>query len=101
MGGRAVSVVAVGSGGGTVSEAAAPGGITVAGAAAGRRLQPAKPMNADQAKVLMDALVAQVQNLHAFVRKHFAAAFEQLMSKESLHPLQRIVWQKQIDLLKG
>jgi hypothetical protein len=66
-----------------------------------RRLQPVKPMNADQAKVLMDTLAAQVQNLHPFICKHFATAFEQWMSNESLHPLQRIVWQKQIDLLKG
>jgi hypothetical protein len=66
-----------------------------------RRLQRVKGMSTDQAKQLLDELTGQVQNLHSFVCNHFVDVFEAWMEATQLHPLQRIVWQKQIKILKG
>lgn len=65
-----------------------------------RRLQPIKHMNSDEAKQYLGHLCAQVQNLHPYIKEHFAKAYEMWLDRAQLHPLQRIVWQKQIDLLK-
>jgi hypothetical protein len=65
-----------------------------------RRLQPVKNFGTDDAKRYLDTLCSQVQNLHNLIKAHFAEAYEAWMQRTSLHPLQRIVWQKQIDLLK-
>ena len=65
-----------------------------------RRLQPVKNFSVDEAKAYLQRLTDQVQNLHLYVKVHFAKAFEAWMERTSLHPLQKIVWQKQINLLK-
>ena len=66
-----------------------------------RRLQPVKHFKTDEAKAYLDLLCDQARNLHKIIKEHFAEAYEAWMERTSLHPLQRIVWQKQIDLLKG
>jgi hypothetical protein len=65
-----------------------------------RRLQPVKNFSVDESKAYLQRLTDQVQNLHLYVKVHFARAFEAWMGRTSLHPLQKIVWQKQINLLK-
>jgi hypothetical protein len=65
------------------------------------RLQRIRGYSTDEAKRYLEGLCSQVQNLHSFVREHFAAAYETWMAQTALHPLQKIAWQKQIDQLKG
>lgn len=65
-----------------------------------RRLQPVKALDVDDAKAYLDTLCDQVQNLHSYIKKYFAAAYAEWMERTALHPLQKIVWQKQIDRLK-
>lgn len=65
-----------------------------------RRLQPVKGFSVDEAKAYLQQLNDQVQNLHLYVKEHYAKAFEKWMERTSLHPLQKIVWQKQINILK-
>lgn len=65
-----------------------------------RRLQPLLPLSLDQARGYLGQLSKQVQNLHNIVRMHYVEEFERWVEQLSLHPLQKIVWQKQIDLLK-
>ena len=65
-----------------------------------RRLQSVKNFSVDESKAYLQRLTDQVQNLHLYVKVHFARAFEAWMGRTSLHPLQKIVWQKQINLLK-
>ncbi len=65
-----------------------------------RRLQPIKALNVDEAKRYLEHLSSQVQNLHSIVKMYYAEEFELWMMRQSLHPLQKIVWQKQIDQLK-
>jgi hypothetical protein len=65
-----------------------------------RRLQPVKNLSVDEAKTYLQQLTDQAQNLHLYVKAHFAKAFEKWMERTSLHPLQKIVWQKQINVLK-
>lgn len=65
-----------------------------------RRLQPIKTMGIEQAKAYLQMLCDQVQNLHNIIKVHFAEEFENWVEQISLHPLQKIIWQKQINLLK-
>lgn len=65
-----------------------------------RRLQPVNAMGVDQAKAYLQLLCEQAQNLHKEIKEHFAKEFEGWLEKISLHPLQKIIWQKQINLLK-
>lgn len=65
-----------------------------------RRLQPIKSFNLDEAKRYLQLLNDQVQNLHSIVKMYYAEEFELWMMQTALHPLQKIVWQKQINLLK-
>lgn len=65
-----------------------------------RRLQPVKAFGVDEARAYLQQLSSQAQNLHLHVKAHFAGAFESWLQRTSLHPLQKIVWQKQINLLK-
>ncbi|MBU0632954.1 hypothetical protein KKA17_09925 [bacterium] len=65
-----------------------------------RRLQPVRSFNVDEAKRYLELLSSQVQNLHSIIRMHYAEEFELWMMRTALHPLQKIVWQKQINLLK-
>ncbi|MFA6629422.1 MAG: hypothetical protein WCS55_06605 [Sulfuricurvum sp.] len=65
-----------------------------------RRLKPLSAHNYDEAKELLNDLAAQVQKLHQAIKRHYVDEFEQWMKREKLHPLQSIVLQKQIDVLK-
>ncbi|WP_345978912.1 hypothetical protein [Sulfurimonas sp. HSL3-2] len=65
-----------------------------------RRLQPVKSFNIDEAKNYLESLCVQMQDLDGIIKSHYAEEFELWMSRQSLHPLQKIVWQKQIDMLK-
>lgn len=65
-----------------------------------RRLQPIKSFNVDEAKRYLELLNLQVQNLHKIIKVHYVKEFESWMSHINLHPLQKILWQKQINQLK-
>jgi hypothetical protein len=65
-----------------------------------RRLQPVKKFNFDEAKAYLEHIVSLVQNLHTFIKRHYAQEYAKWLETTSLHPLQCIVLQKQIDLLK-
>ncbi|MBA3026749.1 MAG: hypothetical protein FP820_10155 [Sulfurimonas sp.] len=65
-----------------------------------RRLKPLKSMNIDEAKMYLELLENQVQNLHSYVKEHYAKEFEMWMAKTTLHPLQKVLWQKKINLFK-
>ena len=65
-----------------------------------RRLQRVGSFTTDEAKTFLEMLVLQVQKLHIVVKSFYIKEFELWMAKTSLHPLQKIIWQKQIDMLK-
>jgi len=65
-----------------------------------RRLRPLQNQTFDEAKALLCELVDQVQKLHVKIKEHYVHEFERWMRTEKLHPLQMIVLQKQIALLK-
>jgi len=65
-----------------------------------RRLQPLKALSVDEAKAYLQELNCQVQDLHSYIKEHFANAYEKWIEQTSLHPLQRIALQKQVDRLK-
>lgn len=65
-----------------------------------RRLQPIKGLNAEEAKSYLELLNIQVQNLHTLIKEHYVQEFEKWLRSSSLHPLQKIIWQKNIDILK-
>jgi len=65
-----------------------------------RRLLPLKSLSVDEAKAYLSKLNLQAQDLHSYIKEHFVHAYEKWISKTSLHPLQRIALQKQVDSLK-
>lgn len=65
-----------------------------------RRLKPIKEQNFDEAKSLLGELCSQVQKLHLKVKEHYIQEFDRWMKIEKLHPLQSIVLNKQIQILK-
>ena len=65
-----------------------------------RRLQPVKSFNIDEAKNYLESLCVRMQELNGIIKSHYAEEFELWMNRQSLHPLQKIVWKKQIDMLK-
>ncbi|NCO00523.1 MAG: hypothetical protein GW906_01650 [Epsilonproteobacteria bacterium] len=65
-----------------------------------RRLQPLKGFSQDEAKEYLALLTNQVQNLHKIIKVHYAEAFELWLQHIQMHPLQKILWQKHINLLK-
>lgn len=65
-----------------------------------QRLQPIKSFTIDEAKTYLELLTSIVQKLHSFIKMYYVQAFEEWIARTSLHPLQKIVWQKQIDKLK-
>ena len=65
-----------------------------------RRLQPIKALSVDEAKKYLADLNTQVQDLHIYIKDHFAAVYEVWLERTSMHPLQKIALQKQIDILK-
>lgn len=64
-----------------------------------RRLQPVNRLGYDEAKAYLEGVVGQVQNLHSFLKAHYAEAYARWLEATPLHPLQRIALQKQINLL--
>lgn len=65
-----------------------------------RRLQPVKNFGVDGANEYLGLLTDQAQNLHNVVKEYFVKEYEKWIKKTSLHPLQVIIWQKKIDILK-
>lgn len=65
-----------------------------------RRLQPVRSFKIDEAKNYIELLCGRVQNLHSIIKVYYAEEFELWMMRQALHPLQKIVWQKHINLLK-
>lgn len=65
-----------------------------------RRLQPLTDLSFEEAKAYLETLIDQVQNLHLFIKTYFVKVYKVWLEKQSLHPLQRIVIEKRITLLK-
>jgi len=65
-----------------------------------RRLQPVEEFSDEEAKSYLESLKNQAQNLHILIKEHYVQEFEAWLGKNSLHPLQKILWQKNIDKLK-
>ncbi len=65
-----------------------------------RRLMPVKGLNAQEAKHYLETLSTQAQKLHSILKEHYVYEFEKWLGKVTLHPLQKIIWQKNIDKLK-
>lgn len=65
-----------------------------------RRLQPIKKFNYDQAKEYLEHLNSQAQNLHLYIKTHYVKSYSIWLESIQLHPLQRIVLEKQINNLK-
>jgi hypothetical protein len=66
-----------------------------------KRLQPLMPLGTDRAKSYLDRLCANAQRLHPVIANHYVEAYEKWMANTQMHPLQKIVWQKQIAELSG
>ncbi len=65
-----------------------------------RRLQPLHRFNYEEAKAYLEHLSDQAQNLHLFIKAHYVKKYTAWLDSTELHPLQRIVLQKQINDLK-
>ena len=65
-----------------------------------RRLQPLEDFSNEEAKSYLESLKNQAQNLHTLIKEHYAQEFEFWLEKSTLHPLQKIIWHKNIDRLK-
>ncbi len=65
-----------------------------------RRLQPLNRFNYEEAKAYLEHLSDQAQNLHLFIKTHYVKKYTAWLDSTELHPLQRIVLQKQINDLK-
>jgi hypothetical protein len=64
-----------------------------------RRLQPIKKFNFEEAKAYLELLTSLEKNLHRFIKRHYTEEYGKWLKSTSLHPLQRIVLQKQVDIL--
>lgn len=65
-----------------------------------RRLRPIKNMDLNEAREYLDQLCTQAQELHYFIKMHFVEAYTTWLESATLHPLQTIVWDRQIGCLK-
>ena len=65
-----------------------------------RRLQPIAEYSEEEAKSYLESLTNQAQNLHIVIKQHYVKEFEKWLQKRTLHPLQKILWSKNIDILK-
>jgi len=65
-----------------------------------RRLQPLEDLSDEEAKSYLESLTNQAQNLHIDIKEHYIKEFEKWLEKHTLHPLQKILWRKNIDVLK-
>lgn len=64
-----------------------------------QRLQPIKDFNIEESKFFLELLSSQVQKLHILVKDYYAKEFERWMKITTLHPLQQIIWKKNINRL--
>jgi hypothetical protein len=65
-----------------------------------RRLQPLEDFSDEEAKSYLESLTNQAQNLHILIKEHYVQEYETWLEKNQLHPLQKILWHKNIDILK-
>lgn len=65
-----------------------------------RRLKPLKELSFDEVKSLIGALADQAQKLHPAIKAHYVEELRVWMKTERLHPLQSIVLEKQLAILK-
>jgi len=65
-----------------------------------RRLQPLGALTIEEAKDYLENLYKQVQNLHVVIKMYYADEFQVWLNSITLHPLQKIIWQKHINILK-
>jgi hypothetical protein len=65
-----------------------------------RRLKPVAECSEEEAKRYLESLTLQAQNLHIAIKRHYVQEFEKWLQKRTLHPLQKILWSKNIDILK-
>jgi len=65
-----------------------------------RRLQPLQNFTIEQCKSYLDLLTQQVQKLHTHIKSYFVNSYESCIGEKNLHPLQKVLWQKSIDILK-
>jgi hypothetical protein len=65
-----------------------------------RRLQPIEDFSEDEAKEYLHYLESQAQNLHIAIKEYYTTVYGEWLEKRSLHPLQKILWCKNIDVLK-
>jgi len=65
-----------------------------------RRLQPIEEFSEDEAKEYLELLKSQAQNLHTIIKQHYVEEFEKWLKRRTLHPLQKILWSKNIDRLR-
>lgn len=65
-----------------------------------RRLQPLKAFSVDECKAYLDTLTKLTEELHKIIKEHYVQEYEKWMSKTELHPLQKVLWQKNVNLLK-
>lgn len=65
-----------------------------------RRLRPVKQMDLDEARSYLEMLCKNVDKLHFVIKKHYADLYREWIERKNLHPLQRIVWEKQIKIIQ-
>jgi len=65
-----------------------------------RRLEPVRSLGIDDAKVYLEELNNLAQELHSVLKEHYVKEFQGWLEKMTLHPLQKIIWQKNINVLK-
>jgi len=65
-----------------------------------RRLMPIGTLSIEELKLYLEELIAQVKNLHNIIKAHYVKEFEKWLEQTTLHPLQKIIWQNKINLLK-
>jgi hypothetical protein len=65
-----------------------------------RRLQPLGAFKIEECKSYLDMLTKNVKELHSVIKEHYVKEYEQWLKRTQLHPLQKVLWQKNIDLLR-
>jgi hypothetical protein len=65
-----------------------------------RRLQPIKNFSFEEAKSYLSHLVTNVETLDPFILTHYHVIYTQWLKQQTLHPLQRITLQKEIDKIE-
>ena len=65
-----------------------------------KRLQPLNKLSIEESKAYLELLCNQVQELHNDIKVHYVKEFQLWIENITLHPLQKIIWHKQINILK-